>query len=81
MAMTNEQKMTKLLEELGGLLRAKDEAISSKDWQIKSLNNSNDVLQAEVARLEEENKLLEDALKEAEAELDKYKGGADPYVD
>lgn len=47
---------------------------ADKENEIATLNE-------EIAELEKENKLLEDALKEAEAELDKYKGGAVGYVD
>jgi predicted RNase H-like nuclease (RuvC/YqgF family) len=78
--MTPEQKMTKLLEGIGETLRAKDEAISLKDWQIENLNKEIKTLKEVIETLEKENTMLEDALKDAEAELDKYKGGA-VYVD
>jgi chromosome segregation ATPase len=66
--------------ELGELLRTKNTDISFKNWTIESLTKKLERAEERINELEVENKLLEDALKDAEAELDKYKGGA-VYVD
>lgn len=78
--MTPEQKMNKLFETLGGLLHEKDEAISLREWQLKKANEEINALKEMNAELEKENALLEDALKEAETEIENLKGGGS-YVD
>lgn len=81
MAMTNEQKYNALMLEIGELLRTKNTDISVKTWTIESLTKKLERAEERINELEVENKLLEDALKDAEAELDRYKGGAVGYVD
>ncbi len=78
--MTPEQKMNTLMLELGELLRTKNTDISLKTWQLEQANKEIASYKEIIAKLEEENKLLEDALHEAEAEIDRFKEGV-AYVD
>lgn len=78
--MTQNDKLNTLLCELGEVLNSKNETISLRDYQLKEARKEIATLKKMNDALEKENAMLEDALKDAECEINNLKG-VEPYVD
>lgn len=74
--MTNEQKYSEVLKELGALLADKNATISCQRWQIDDLKKKLDAAEYERTCAMGEIDTLSGMLKKARAEIEQLKGGA-----
>jgi chromosome segregation ATPase len=74
--MTNEQKYSEVLKELGALLADKNATISCQKWQIDDLKKKLEKAEQELQEKQECCSVLIDKLNAANHEIDVLKGGA-----
>ena len=76
MNMTEEQKYSVLLRELGEVLQSKNTTISCQQWQIEELQAKLIIAEEECEKAVERALVLDQQLLDAMCEIEKLKGGA-----
>lgn len=76
MIMTDEQRYSAVLRELGEVLQEKNTTISCQAWQIEELKAKLEAVEAERDTAVIDLKIATRRLKQAQAEIEVLKGGA-----